>query len=93
MKKIIAFILFSVLFISFVMYVTFPPHKLYTLNARVHIVDYNEDFTVFEDDAGNTWGIWGTEVPIRGTRVILTMDSNNTDTIYDDGIIKFEVAR
>lgn len=93
MKKIIAYLLCSALFIAFVMYTTFPPHKLYTVQARVYLVDFQEDFSVFEDENGNMWGMYGTEVPAKGTRVILTMDSNNTESIYDDGIIRYEEIR
>ena len=93
MKKIIVFVLCSILFIAFVMYLTFPPHKIYTVEARVMMVSYEEDFSIFEDNSGNMWGVYGTEVPAKGTRVILTMDSQNTETIYDDGIIRYEEIR
>lgn len=70
-----------------------PAQRLYTLRGEIYIVSYEDDMTVILDENGNTWGLHGTEVPVRGTPVILTMNSMNTNTIVDDSIVKFEVAR
>ena len=70
-----------------------PAQRLYTLRGEIYIVSYKDDMTVILDENGNTWGLYGTEVPPRGTPVILTMNSMNTNTIVDDSIVKFEVAR
>lgn len=93
MKKVIVYLLCSVLFITFVMFTAFPPHKQYTIQARVYMVDFDEDFSIFEDENGELWGMYGTEVPAKGTRVTLVMDSHNTESIYDDGIIRYEEIR
>ena len=42
-----------------------------------------------EDTTGNIWTIEKENVQLYG-RYILTMNDNNTDTIYDDEIIKIE---
>lgn len=90
MKKTLAYLICSALFIAFIIYTAFPPHKLYTVQARVYLVDFHENFSVFEDENGNMWGLYGTEVPEKGTHVILTMDSNNTESIYDDSIVQYK---
>ncbi len=93
MKKTLIWTLCAILFIAFVMVTAFPPHKLYTVKARVYLVDFKEVFSIFEDENGNMWGMCSTNVPAKGTSVILTMDSNNTETIYDDGIVRYEEIR
>ena len=42
-----------------------------------------------EDTTGNIWTVENEDVQLYG-RYILTMSDNNTDTIYDDEIIKIE---
>ena len=42
-----------------------------------------------EDTTGNIWTVENEDVQLYG-RYILTMSDNNTDTIYDDEIMKIE---
>lgn len=66
------------------------PHKVYTLKGEIYKVDYTEDITLIRDENGYIWGMKGTEVRPQGTSVIMTMDSMDTTTIVDDGIIEIK---
>jgi hypothetical protein len=67
-----------------------PQHKTYTLQGEIYKVDYTENITLIRDENGHVWGMKGTEVRPQGTSVIMTMDSMNTTTIVDDGIIEIK---
>lgn len=67
-----------------------PQHKTYTLQGEIYKVDYTENITLILDENGHVWGMKGTEVRPQGTSVTMTMDSMNTATIVDDGIIEIK---
>lgn len=94
MKKNIGMLVAALIWVSIaILCVICPAQHLYTLRGEIYIVNYEENTTIIRDENGQVWGLHGTEVPVRGTPIILTMDSMGTDTIVDDSIIKFEVAR
>ena len=64
--------------------------SIYTIDGVIYKVYFDEDLTVFMDSRGEVWYWEGTEVPIAGTRVILTMDTNNNDWLIDDMILSFK---
>ena len=65
----------------------FPEHQ-YELHGEIYKVDYTENITLIATDDGNMWGWQGYEVPVKGTRMILTMtDTGTPDFIYDDAIV------
>ena len=80
-------------FIIAITCVACPIKHLYTLQGEIYIVSYEDDMTVILDENGQIWGMRGTEVPARGTPVILTMDSMGTDTIFDDSIVDMKIAK
>jgi uncharacterized membrane protein YvbJ len=53
------------------------------------VTDIKDNIAYLEDTTGNVWTIEKENVQLYG-RYILTMSDNNTDTIYDDEIIKIE---
>ena len=64
---------------------------IYTVEAVVYQVRFDEKLTIFVDSRGEAWYWEGTEVPIAGTRVLLTMDNHNNQWLIDDAIISFKV--
>jgi len=94
MKKNVGILVAALVWVSIaILCVICPARHLYTLRGEIYIVSYEEDTTIIRDENGQIWGLHGTEVPVCGTPIILTMDNMGTDTIVDDSIIKFEVAR
>ena len=94
MKKNVGMLVAALVWASIaILCVICPTQHLYTLRGEIYIVSYEENTTIIRDENSQVWGLHGTEVPARGTPIILTMDSMGTDTIVDDSIIKFEVAR
>ena len=53
------------------------------------VTDIKGNIVYLEDTTGNIWTVENEDVQLYG-RYILTMSDNNTDTIYDDEIIKIE---
>lgn len=53
------------------------------------VTDIKGNIAYLEDTTGNIWTVENENVQMYG-RYILTMNDNNTDTIYDDEIIKIE---
>ena len=94
MKKNVGILVAALVWVSIaILCVICPARHLYTLRGEIYIVSYEENTTIIRDENGQVWSLHGTEVPVRGTPIILTMDSMGTNTIVDDSIIKFEVAR
>lgn len=94
MKKNVGLLVAALIWVSIaILHVICPTQHLYTLRGEIYIVSYEENTTIIRDENGQVWGLHGTEVPVCGTPIILTMDSMGTDTIIDDSIIKFEVAQ
>ena len=63
-------------------------HDQYTLEAVV--VEVNGTVVTVEDNTGNLWDyeVDAELMPVVGMRVTLLMQSMNTDTIYDDQIVR-----
>lgn len=59
----------------------------YVLRAQVVGVDNEADIVACVDTIGNVWEFYGAENWSEGDCAILTMDTNGTNTIYDDEII------
>ena len=59
----------------------------YTKTVEIIEVDTQNDTVVCADTNGEAWEFYGTENWSEGDFAILTMNTNGTDTIYDDEII------
>lgn len=59
----------------------------YVLRAEVVKVDLLEDYVVCEDINGEAWEFYGVDDFQQGEFVLLLMNDNATETIYDDEIL------
>lgn len=84
----VAFIFIGIAFLSMLCAMTMSPKHQYELRGQIYKVDYEENITLITTDDGNVWSWKGYEVPVKGTRMILTMtDTGTPDFIYDDAIV------
>ena len=95
-KQRIALYIFTVIIIALAAYSfgwmrgeAFDPTSTYTVPAKVVEIDRITRWITFVDWAGEAWCIRdeGYEV---GQLVIITFNDNNTESIYDDLIVKVE---
>ena len=73
------------------MYILNPPKKnptnYYALTTTVTALETETDTVVVEDANGNEWAFYGIEDWRLGDICSMLMDTNGTETIYDDIII------
>ena len=67
-------------------------HRLYSRVMVITEVNYNTDEVVMEDSEGFTWSFYGCEDWFEGDVVAVTMNTNGTDLIFDDSIIKVNAS-
>ena len=91
MKKDVALVIACVLVTVLCCLLSMPKPDRYTVEGTIYKVDYEENTTVIVDERGHAWGLHGTEVPIVGTKILMTMDGHNNNWIVDDEIIDFKV--
>ena len=60
----------------------------YVLRAQVIGVDEEEDVVACVDTVGNVWEFYGVEDWYEGDFVLLLMDTCETQTIYDDTVLR-----
>ena len=58
----------------------------YEAFGTIYAVDFQEDVTILKTDDGDLFGMKGTETWPKGTRVIITLNSQGTKTPIDDSI-------
>lgn len=63
--------------------------NLYVIRAAV--VQIDKDLVICEDTNGEAWSFEGADEWVKDDEVILLMNDNNTEEIYDDEIIDVRI--
>lgn len=90
MKKDIALVIACVLVTVLCCWVATSKADVYTVRATIYKVSYEENMTLLLDERGQLWGWEGTEVPVAGTEVLMTMEGHNNEWLIDDEILSFK---
>lgn len=56
------------------------------------VIEKENDIITFENNDGDLWEAEDATIKV-GDKIIVTMDNNNTTTIYDDEIIKIKKTK
>lgn len=95
-KRRIALYIFTTIIVAFAAYTfgwvqgeAFDPTSTYTAPAKVIEVDEVTGWVTFADWAGEAWCARGGNYEIDQL-VVITFNDNNTESIYDDLIVKVD---
>lgn len=60
----------------------------YDMRAEVTYVDRSNGYAIMTDARGEMWEIVATKETREGRKATLKMDTNGTETIYDDVVVR-----
>lgn len=83
---VITLCFYALLFIS-IMHYSFASGQVYNKEGVVSEVNLTDRTTTFIDENGEMWAFKGVKNWTVGDKIVCTMNSKNTVSIYDDEII------